>query len=117
MRSAAGSRRRGARGRARSSCIARAARGRRRAVRQKTQGRCVCRAADAERVAALALALATGGKRGNKGGKGGKAGGPAAAGVAAAFIGGNKPSAPTSKQQQSVNPASTDDPFLYALHR
>ena len=35
--------------------------------------------------------------------------------MAAAFIGGNKPSAPTSKQQQSVNPASTDDPFLYAL--
>ena len=31
--------------------------------------RCVCRAADAERVAALALELATGGKRGTKGGK------------------------------------------------
>ena len=31
--------------------------------------RCVCRAADAERVAALAIELATGGKRGTKGGK------------------------------------------------
>ena len=31
--------------------------------------RCVCRAADAERVAALALELATGGKRGTEGGK------------------------------------------------
>jgi hypothetical protein len=39
------------------------------AVRQKTQGRCVCGAVDAERVAALALELATGGKRGNKVGK------------------------------------------------
>ena len=39
------------------------------AVRHKSEGRCVCRAPDAERVAALALELATGGRRGNKGGK------------------------------------------------
>ena len=35
----------------------------------KSEGRCVCRAPDAERVAALALELAAGGRRGNKGGK------------------------------------------------
>ena len=69
--------------------------------------RCVCRAADAERVAALALELATGGKRGGKGGKAGKGGGPAAAGVAAAFIGGSKPNAPltlTRTQTRAPNP-------------
>lgn len=80
------------------------------AVRQKTQGRCVCGAVDAERVAALALELATGGKRGNKVGKGGKAGGPAAAGVAAAFIGGGKPSAPAPKQQSFTRAATTATP-------
>ena len=62
------------------------------AVRAKTQGRLVCRVVEAQRVASLALELATGG-RGGKRGKGKAGAAEASGGAAAPYLGKGSPAA------------------------